>query len=76
MIGCGVVVGLVVGLIACIFVSWLFESIVWGLIAGVAVFFMIGGVFLQAQGDVNRATQHERDNAILDELRKMNNKDE
>lgn len=43
-----------------------------GIIIAIIVLSMIGNVMNDVQGSWNQATQHKRDKAILDELRKMN----
>lgn len=75
MIGCGTIIGLVVGIVAFAFIVRATGSVVFGLMLGVPLFFMIAGVFLQAQGDVNRATQHERDREILDAIKDLKDKE-
>lgn len=70
------VTGMIIGLLGGVVVGYIFDSFVIGLVAGVIFFFCGCVAWIQAMGDVNRATQHERDAAILDELQKLNNKDE
>ena len=76
MVTVGLFIGGICGIIVGVFVGKLFGSVIWGLIAGLCVAGVVFDPFLKAAGDINRATQHERDGAILEELRKMNSKDE
>ena len=46
-----------------------------GAIAVLWLLAKIGNMMVDIQGDWNKATQHKRDKAILDELRKMNDKE-
>ena len=73
MFGFLVMVGLVLGLVAGIFVGVKTGVIILGIIVFLVVFFGIGGFAMQVQSDINIATQHERDQQIIDELKKMNN---
>ena len=51
-----------------------------GVGAGIVVFIIstivLFGYWAQGVGDANRSTQHIRDREIINELKKMNNKDE
>ena len=55
-----------------VLVGWLMDSFIAGLIA----FFIAAGFFAikwnEAGATINQATQHQRDQQILDELKKMN----
>ncbi len=70
------IISLVIGALVFGFCIYVFHNFIMGIIFGGFSFFTMFNVFIQAFGDVNRATQDKRDEAILDELRKMNSKDE
>ena len=69
-----VAIGFILGLVAGIFVGVTTGAVGFGIIVFLVVFLGIGGFATQVQGDINIATQHTRDQQIIDELKKMNEK--
>lgn len=75
MIGCGLIFAIGVSLLIAGFVGSMFHSIGIGVVTFIFCFLVTNYYWTKGMGDVNRATQHERDQQIIDELRKMNDKE-
>lgn len=51
------------------------DSFWLGFVLSFVALVAIGNMMVDIQGDWNKASQHKRDKAILDELKKMNDKE-
>ena len=69
------VIALIVGLGFGIFSGIESGSFLVGLIVTIVSLAVFGNIAADFQIDINQATQHQRDKAILNELRKMNDKE-
>lgn len=69
------IVATIVSLIFAVIMGSLFQSFGWGVLSFIGAFIVSSNILVEAMGDWNKATQHHRDAAILDELRKMNDKE-
>lgn len=69
------VIALIVGLGLGIFTGIESGSFLVGLVATIVSLAVFGNIAADFQIDINQATQHQRDKAILNELRKMNDKE-
>lgn len=69
------VIALIFGLGLGIFTGIESGSFLVGLIATIVSLAVFGNIAADFQIDINQATQHQRDKAILNELRKMNDKE-
>lgn len=66
--------GVICGIVGAVILK-IFTASTGGAILGFIVGFFGGCyTYIQAMGEVNKATQHQRDGEIIDELRSINNK--
>ena len=75
MLGCAVVIALVVAVIAA-GVTAALMNVPIAIATFIVVFFIAFGYLAQGVAIGNMATQDKRDQAIIDELKKINNEDE
>lgn len=76
MVGCGIILAGIIGIVIGAIAGALFGSMGMGIVVGIVAFLVVYGYFAQGLAIGNMATQDKRDKEILDELKKMNNKDE
>ena len=63
---------LILGIGVGIFFGVVSQSAIIGIIAGIVGLCSLAAAWNEAGATINQATQHKRDKAILDELKKMN----